>query len=421
MTFLNICYRFRGGSRANFVLNKNQKAMKQFKIQISGQEIDDLNQRLSKTRWPGATINEGWKKGAPTDYLKKLVDHWQHKFDWKKQEASLNKYPQFITEIDGQDIHFLHVRSGDPNATPLMLIHGWPGSFADFVNVIEPLTNPPSGKANGPGSFHLVIPSIPGFGFSTPVKEKGWNMFRIAAAFTTLMEQLGYAKFAVHGGDMGAGITSIMSAISAHKLIGTHVNTDFYSVAGLGMFPSDTSFLSDEEKVGLERMKEYKKTGTAYLEIQSTRPQTVAYSLSDSPVGQLAWMVEKYKEWTDADKELPEDAMDIDQILTNVSLYWFNKIGASSAEALYENMSMAFNWGGDGGSQDSGQWTPPKVPSAMTVFGKNADRSLFQKLLSFTGEPDHYIFHEKGGHFPAMEVPELFVKDLREFFGPSRS
>lgn len=388
--------------------------MKQFKIQISQNEINDLNERLTETRWPNEMINEGWKKGAPTDYLKKLADYWLTKFDWKKQEALLNKYPQFITEIDGQNIHFLHIKSRNANATPLMLIHGWPGSFADFINVIEPLTNP--GNENEV-SFHLVIPSIPGFGFSTPVKEKGWNMFRIAAAFSTLMEQLGYAKFAVHGGDMGAGITSIMSALAAHKLIGTHVNTDFYSVAGLGMFPSDTSFLSEEEKPRLERMKEYKKSGTAYLEIQSTRPQTVAYALSDSPVAQLGWMIEKYKEWTDEEKELPEDAIPVDQILTNVSLYWFNKIGASSAEILYENMSMAFNWGSDdGASQETNQWTPPKVPAAMTVYAKNEDKSLFKKLMSFTGEPDHYIFHDKGGHFPAMEVPELFVNDLREVF-----
>jgi epoxide hydrolase len=390
--------------------------MKQFKIQISEHEINDLHQRLSNTRWPGEAINEGWKKGAPADYMKQLAAYWLTTFDWKKQEAILNQYPQFITEIDGQNIHFLHIRSKNVNATPLMLIHGWPGSFADFMNVIEPLTNPQASD-HGATSFHLVIPSIPGFGFSTPVKEKGWNMFRIAAAFSALMEQLGYDKFAVHGSDMGAGIASIMSAVAAHKLIGTHVATDFYSVAGLGMFPSDTSFFSDEERLGLERMKTYKKTGTAYLEIQSTRPQTVAYSLSDSPVAQLAWVIEKYKEWSDADKQLPEDAMNIDHILTNVSLYWFNKIGASSAEALYENMSMAFNWGADSGASDSRQWTPPKVPSAMSVFGKNEDKSLFKKLASLSGEPDHYVFHERGGHFPAMEVPEIFVNDLRKVFG----
>jgi epoxide hydrolase len=396
---------------------QQQRVMKQFKIQISEDEINDLNQRLSNTRWPGEMTNYGWKKGAPAEYLKKLVNYWLQKFDWKKQEALLNQYPQFITEIDGQNIHFIHVRSSNPKATPLMLIHGWPGSFADFSNVIVPLTDPNVGKEDEHPSFHLVIPSIPGFGFSTPVKEKGWNMFRIAAAFTSLMEQLGYSKFAVHGGDMGAGITSIMSAVAAHNLTGTHVNTDFYSIAGLGMFPGDTSFLSEQEKPRLERMKEYKKNGTAYLEVQSTRPQTIAYSLSDSPVGQLAWMIEKYKEWTDEDKELPEQAISIDQILTNVSLYWFNKIGASSADILYENMSMAFNWGSDSGTQNSNQCAPPKVISAMTVFGKNEDKSLFKKLLYLTGEPDYYIFHDQGGHFPAMEVPDLFVKDLRKVFG----
>jgi epoxide hydrolase len=293
-----------------------------------------------------------------------------------------------------------------------MLIHGWPGSFVDFIKVIEPLTNPQQGSI----AFHLVIPSIPGFGFSTPVKEKGWNMIRIASAFTSLMKQLGYETFAVHGGDMGAGITGIMSGLASQYLIGTHVNTDFYSVAGLGMFPSDTSFLSDEEKAALDRMKAYKKHGTAYLDIQSTRPKTLGYALSDSPVGQLAWIVEKYKEWTDSDKQLPEDALDIEQLLINVSLYWFTKSGASSAEMLYENMSMAFNWGGDSNAPVAGQWTPPKVRSAMAVFGKKEDESLLKKLQSIMGEPDQYSFYETGGHFPAMEVPEVLVKELREFF-----
>jgi pimeloyl-ACP methyl ester carboxylesterase len=386
--------------------------MKKFTIQISNNEIDYLKNRLAHARWPGETIDEGWKKGVPTGYLKNLVGYWQNTFDWRKQEALLNQHPQYITEIDGQNIHFLHIKSEDQNAIPLILIHGWPGSFADFIKVIEPLTDPQQGSI----AFHLVIPSIPGFGFSLPVREKGWSMIRIASAFTSLMKQLGYERFAVHGGDMGAGITGIMSGLAAQHLIGTHVNTDFYSVAGLGMFPSDTSFLNDEEKAALERMKEYKKSGTAYLDVQSTRPQTLGYALSDSPVGQLAWIVEKYKEWTDSDKKLPEDAIDIDQLLINVSLYWFTKSGASSAEMLYENMSMAFNWGGDSNAAAEGQWTPPKVRSGMAVFGKKEDESLLKKLQSFMGEPDRYSFYEKGGHFPAMEVPEVLVKELREFF-----
>lgn len=386
--------------------------MRQFKVQISDKDIDYLKQRLANARWTHATAQSGWEKGVPVDYLKNVTDYWLNQFDWKKQEAELNKHPHFITEIEGQQIHYLHIKSPRANAVPLMLIHGWPGSFADFTRVIEPLTNP-----GDPGqiAFDLVIPSIPGFGFSVPVTVKGYNMFRIATTFTTLMGQLGYDKFAVHGGDMGAGIAGIMSGVAAYNLIGTHINSDFFSVAGLGMFPSDHSSFTDAENAGLERMKQYKKDGTAYLEIQATRPDTIGIALSDSPIGQLAWMVEKYKEWTDADTELPEDALGMDQMLTNVSLYWFNQLGASSAAILSENMSMAFDWGG-GNAQEASQWTPPKVPSAIACFGKKEDETLLKKLTSFMGEPDSWSFYDKGCHFPAMEVPDLLVADIRHFF-----
>jgi hypothetical protein len=386
--------------------------MQKFTIQIPDRDIEYLNQRLVNARWFNSSIDNNWGKGVPAEYLKKVADYWLNKFDWKKQEAVLNKFPQFISEIDGQNIHYLHIKSPNSNAVPLMLIHGWPGSFADFIRVIEPLTNP---QTDDQIAFDLVIPSIPGFGFSVPVKDKGWNMIRIAAAFTTLMKELGYEKFAVHGGDMGAGIVGIMSGVAAYNLIGTHINSDFFAVAGLGMFPSDNSFFTNEENMSLERMKQYKKDGTAYLEIQSTRPHTIGIAISDSPIGQLAWMLEKYKEWSDEDKNLPEDAIDIDQILTNVSLYWFNQLGASSAEILAENMSMAFDWGGDN-SQEANQWTPPKVQSAIACFGKKKDESLLKKLVSFMGEPDRWSFYDKGCHFPAMEVPDLLVNDIREFY-----
>jgi len=386
--------------------------MQKFTIQIPDSDIEYLSQRLANARWSNSTIDNNWGKGVPVAYLKKVADDWLNKFDWKKQEAILNQFPQFISEIDGQNIHYLHIKSTKANATPLMLIHGWPGSFADFIKVIEPLTNP---QSEGQIAFDLIIPSIPGFGFSTPVKDKGWNMIRIATAFTTLMNELGYEKFAVHGGDMGAGIVGIMSGISAHNLIGTHINSDFFAVAGLGMFPSDNSFFTKEENMRLERMKQYKKDGTAYLEIQSTRPYTLGIALSDSPIGQLAWILEKYKEWSDEDKDLPEDAIDIDQMLTNVSLYWFNQSGASSAAILAENMSMAFNWGGDN-SQEANQWTPPKVQSAIACFGKKEDESLLKKLTSFMGEPDKWTFYDNGSHFPAMEVPDFLVNDIREFY-----
>jgi len=399
----------------NFVmfsfLHSKSEIMQAFKIQIADKDIDYLQQRLANTRWGASTTQSGWEKGVPVDYLRKVADYWLNNFDWKREEARLNQYPHFITEIEGQPIHYLHIKSSRANAVPLMLIHGWPGSFADFTRVIEPLSNP---QDPGQIAFDLVIPSIPGFGFSIPVKEKGYNMFRIATTFATLMAQLGYEKFAVHGGDMGAGIAGIMSGVAAYNLIGTHINSDFFSVAGLGMFPSDDSFFTETEKRVLERMKHYKKDGTAYLDIQATRPDTIGIALTDSPVGQLAWMVEKYKEWTDADNALPEDALGLDQMLTNVSLYWFNQLGASSASILSENMSMAFDWGG--GAQETSQWTPPKVPSAIAGFGKKEEESLLKKLTSFMGEPDSWSFYDKGCHFPAMEVPELLVKDLRGFF-----
>lgn len=386
--------------------------MQAFKIQISDKDIDYLKQRLANTRWTAPTMQSGWEKGVPVDYLKNITDYWLNNFDWKKQEAALNEYLHFMTEIDGQNIHYLHIKSPRANAVPLMLIHGWPGSFADFTGVIEPLTNP---EEPGQIAFDLVIPSIPGFGFSVPVKEKGYNMFKIAGTFATLMDRLGYAKFGVHGGDMGAGIAGMMSGVAAYNLLGTHINSDFFAVAGLGMFPSDHSAFTDAEKAVLERMKQYKKEGTAYLEIQATRPGTIGTALSDSPVGQLAWMVEKYKEWTDEDKNLPEDAIGADQMLTNVSLYWFNQLGASSAAILSENMSMAFDWGG-GNVQEASQWSPPKVPSAIACFGKKEDASLLKKLTSFMGEPDRWSFYDKGCHFPAMEVPGLLIGDIRQFF-----
>jgi pimeloyl-ACP methyl ester carboxylesterase len=386
--------------------------MRKFTIQIPDSEIEYLNHRLSNARWPNSGMDNHWGKGVPVDYLKKVAAYWRGQFDWRKQEAMLNQFPQFISEIDGQNIHYLHIKSPKPNATPLMLIHGWPGSFGDFIKIIEPLTNP---QINDQIAFDLVIPSIPGFGFSMPVKDKGWNMFRIATAFTTLMKGLGYEKFAVHGGDMGAGIVGIMSGVAAHSLIGTHINSDFFAVAGLGMFPSDNWSFTNEEKMGLERMRRYKQDGTAYLEIQATRPRTIGIALSDSPTGQLAWIAEKYKEWTDEDKNLPEDAIDIDQFLTNVSLYWFNQSGASSAEILAENLSMAFDWVGNN-TQEANQWTPPKVQSAMACFGKKTDESLLKKLASLMGEPDRWTFYDKGCHFPAMEVPDLLVSDIREFY-----
>ena len=387
------------------------KNVTEFKVNIPQSDLDDLKTRLQSTRWPASEGRNTWEAGPPVQYLKKLSEYWQNEYKWKTYENKLNQYPQFLTEINGQVIHFIHVKSNHANAVPLLLIHGWPGSFTDYIKVIDPLVNP----ANGKLAFHIVVPSIPGFGFSVPVKEKGWNMVKIAAAFTELMKQLGYDKFGVHGEDMGAGIAGLMSGISSQHLLGTHISTDFFSIAGLGMFPADESLFSTEEKEVLDRMKEYNKKGTAYLQIQSTRPLTLGYGLTDSPVAQLAWIIEKMNEWTDRDKVLPEDAIDKDLLLTNVSLYWFNKNGLSSAEMLYENMQMAFNWGANA-SGETQQWNAPKIKSAIAAFGKKGEESVLKKLASASGNPEHWSFYEQGGHFPALEVPGLLVNDLQESF-----
>jgi len=388
------------------------KKITEFEINIPQSDLDDLKARLQNTRWPESEGRNTWETGPPVQYLKKISEYWQNDYKWRTYENKLNQYPQFFTEISGQTIHFIHVKSNHTNAVPLLLIHGWPGSFADYIKVIDPLVNP----ANGKLAFHVVIPSIPGFGFSVPVKEKGWNMVKIATAFTELMKQLGYDKFGVHGEDMGAGITGIMSGVSSQHLLGTHISTDFFSIAGLGMFPTDESLFSTEEKQVLNRMKEYNKKGTAYLQIQSTRPLTLGYGLTDSPVAQLAWIFEKINEWTDRDKVLPEDAIEKDLLLTNVSLYWFTKNGLSSAEMLYENMQMAFNWGANTSSGEAQQWSPPKIKSAIAAFGKRGEERVLKKLASSSGNPEHWSFYEQGGHFPALEVPELLVNDLQESF-----
>lgn len=336
----------------------------------------------------------------PLDYTKKLADYWRTKFDWREQEAKLNKYPQFVTEIDEQTIHFVHVRSSESNAIPLILCHGYPSSFVDFLQMIDPLVNPTT-SGNGPEqAFHVVIPSLPGFGFSTPVTGKGWEISRMANAFDQIMRQLGYERYGVHGGDIGAGICEQLCIQAGERIIGSLVTTDPGVIAT--EFTPPTDHLNDDEKNRHEQMKAARGEDFGYIQIQSTRPQTIAYSLTDSPVGQMAWIVEKFKEWTDPTKELPEEAVDIDQLLTNVTIYWFGKGGAGAAHFMYESMHAAPAWG-----------QTHNRPQGFVTFGNDP---LVRRIL----DPEHKLAywneHDSGGHFPAMEVPELLVGDLRKFF-----
>lgn len=373
--------------------NAHADAVRPFRVDIPQAEIDDLHDRLSRTRWnTGVPGVEGWSRGVPADYLKGLAAYWADGFDWHKAEARLNEFPQYLTEIDGQDIHFAHVRSDRADATPLLLIHDWPGSFVQFTDVIEPLSR----------DFHVVVTSTPGVGFSGPLSSPGWNTGRIAAAFTTLMARLGYERYGVQGNGGGAWIAGEMGRIAPDHVVGIHVN-------GLVTFPSDDpadfAGLTEGEQTRLERLQQFRDDKMGFNAIQSTRPETVAYGLHDSPVGQLAWIVEKFKEWTDTAKELPEDAVDRDRLLTNVSLYWYTGTAGSSAHLYYET------------AHDPSAWAPKErgtVPTAVVVALPS------DVAIRRYAERDHNVVRwtefERGGNFLSLEQPELLVEDVREFF-----
>ncbi len=374
-----------------------------FTINIPQADLDDLQYRLARTRWPDELPGVGWSRGVALDYLKELVAYWQTSYDWRKQEARLNEYPQFTTEIDGQTIHFLHVRSPEPDALPLILTHGWPGSFVEFLDMIGLLSDPRRHGGDPADAFHLVIPSIPGFGFSSPVQETGWNTARIAKAWAALMQGLGYDRYGAQGGDFGAFVAPELGRVATDGVVGVHVNAATYGFIPFGeVNEEELSSMSDIEKARVARLNHYMAEGNGYFQIQATRPQTIGYSLNDSPVGQLAWIVDKFKEWTFPSVELPESAIDRDHMLTNVMLYWLTETGASSAHLYYESMH-------------SGTWhaTPATIPTGVAVFAEDV---AIRRYAEYGNNIVHWSDFERGGHFAAMEVPELLGEDVRAFF-----
>ena len=373
-------------------------SIKPYKINISQADIDDLAERLKQTRWPNVIKDIGWERGVPQAYLKKMVDHWAHHYDWRKQETALNEFPQFMATVDGQPIHFFHVQSAEPGALPLLLLHGYPGSSIDYVKMIDMLVN--ASKYGGGQAFHVVVPTIPGFGLSSPVTTKGWDVSRTATALAKIMAKLGYARYGVTGGDVGAGICEDLCINDGAHIIGSLIQTDPSAIATEYTPPTD--HLTKAEKETLQGLKMAQSEWYGYLAVQTTRPATIGYALNDSPVGQLAWIVEKFNEWTDPKKELPENAVDIDQLLTNISLYWFTKSGAGAAQFLYETAHSHGAWG-----------QTHTVPAGFVVFGKHP---LVRRILDPQNKLTHWTEFEKGGHFASMETPELLVDDLRKFF-----
>jgi epoxide hydrolase len=367
-----------------------------FRIEIPQADLDDLQARLAGARWPDGLPGMGWERGVPLEYLTELAGYWRTGYDWRAAEARLNSYPQFTTEIDGQRIHFLHVRSGQPGAKPLLITHGYPSSVAEFLHLIEPLVQPDAGQA-----FHVVAPSLPGYAFSTPLSATGWAMGRTARAWAELMRRLGYQRYGVHGGDIGAGVSGMVAGLDAGHVLGMHVVTDPLTAAATATFlPGMTDRLDENDPVDkliLARMAEFSAEGSGYLAIQNSRPQTIGYGLADSPLLQLAWIAEKVHEWSD----LPVDR---DQLLTTVSLYWFTGSGASAAHTLYDQAHSS-DWG-----------APPAVPQGFAVFGADA---TVRKLVP-APEGAHWTEFDRGKHFPAMEAPGQLAADLRAFFGPLR-
>jgi pimeloyl-ACP methyl ester carboxylesterase len=369
--------------------------IKPFHIDVPQADLDDLRRRLTEVRWPDEPPGVGASRGLPLANTRDLVEYWRNTFDWRAQEKRLNAFPQFTTEIDGQTIHFVHVRSGAPDALPVLLTHGWPSCFAELLGLVEPLT------ADG---FDVVIPSLPGFGFSTPVGETGWgSLFRVAAAFAELMTRLGYERFAAHGGDVGAGVTGMLPMVAPGRVVATHVN-------GPGPYPFGppvaTDGLNAADTARAERFNQFQRDGLGYLHLQSTRPSTLAYALTDSPVGQLAWIAEKFTEWSD-------DAVAVEDLLTIVSLYWFTRSGASSAHFTYEGMQAFRAFVEQAGAESGGTLAAGDVPMGVAVFA--TDHSI-RSLADPTGMAARWSEFDRGGHFPALEVPELLAGDLREFF-----
>jgi pimeloyl-ACP methyl ester carboxylesterase len=365
-----------------------------FTVSIDDSEIEDLTQRLARTRWPDPETVGDWSQGVRTANARSLVDHWQHRYDWRRFESELNGFPQYLTEIDGLDIHFIHVKSSNPGAMPLILTHGWPGSIVEFLKLIGPLTDPVAFGGDAADSFDVVIPSLPGFGFSQKPTETGWTVSRIAGAWVELMKRLGYRRWAAQGGDWGAVVTTELGAIQPEGLLGIHLNTQY-------AFPAQVpETLTSEQRHAVETLALYTGELGGSNHLQGTKPQTVGFALADSPAGQAAWIYDKFQSKTD-NRGLAEDALSTDDMLDAISLYWFTNSAASSARIYWENRSRTF--------------AGPKLtlPVAVTVFPKDIPRLPRSWIEDAYRNLIHHGEAEQGGHFAALEQPDILVREIR--------
>lgn len=373
--------------------------IRDFRIEIPDAALEDLRGRLDRVRWPDPEPVDDWSQGIPLAYVQDVAAHWRSGYDWKKCEAALNQYSHHMTEIDGVDIHFMHIRSPEPAARPVIMTHGWPGSIVEFLDVIGPLTDPVAHGGDAKDACHLVIPSLPGYGFSGKPTVTGWGAEKIAAVWDELMLRLGYERYFAQGGDWGALVTSAIGVQNLGHCAGIHINLVVVGAPPPAVMQSPTP----EEQASLAHFASYQTEGAGYAEIQKTKPQTLGYGLADSPVGQMAWIMEKFQGWSDG-ATTPDDSFDRDRLLDNVMLYWLNNAGASSARLYRESFGNP-------------NLDPVVMPSGCSIFpneimtpSRRWAEHRFQSL-HYWGEP------KRGGHFAAMEVPDQFVAEVRACFG----
>lgn len=369
-----------------------------FHIAVGDDVLDDLKMRLRRTRWPEAELVDDWSQGAPLQWIQEVCGYWTETYDWRRREALLNRFAQFTTEIDGLGIHFLHVRSPHPEAMPLIITHGWPGSVVEFHKVIEPLINPTAYGGSAADAFHVVCPSLPGFGFSAKPATTGWGVDRIASTWAVLMDRLGYARYGAQGGDWGSAITTALGAQDGQHCAGIHITL------AMSARPNVDGQPTLEEARALKGIQYYADWDSGYSKQQSTRPQTLGYGLTDSPSGQAAWILEKFWAWTDCDGH-PENILSRDELLDNVMLYWVTATAASSARLYWESFGPK-------------RRTPHQVtiPCGVAVFPREIVPPVRRWMEASYTDIRHWREMPKGGHFAAFEQPELFVREVREFF-----
>jgi pimeloyl-ACP methyl ester carboxylesterase len=368
-----------------------------FRIEATEAELDDLKRRLEATRWPEPETVDDWSQGIPLSYVKEVCGYWTKVYDWRAREVRLNRFAQYKTEIDGLGIHFVHAQSPHAEALPLVITHGWPGSIVEFQKVIEPLTDPTAHGGAAADAFHVVCPSLPGYGFSDKPTASGWGVGRIADAWGQLMRRLGYERYFAQGGDWGAMVTTCIGAQDPGGCAGIHLNMPIALPD-----PETLGSLSEREQSAMASMQHYEQWDSGYSKQQSTRPQTLGYGLLDSPAGQAAWILEKFWSWTDCDGH-PEKVLTRDELLDNVMLYWLPAAAASSARLYWESFR-------------SPPMDPVKVPVGCSIFPKEIFRTSKRWAEKRFGELIHWNELSKGGHFAAFEQPESFVDEVRTCF-----